>query len=328
MNKIDYRSVLGGHLADFVALRQSLGYVYRTQPYVLRQFDRILQHEMRTEGPVTQNSVEAYLRSLEGLRPTTCRIRLSIVRQFLIYLRWYEPETFVPHPRLLPGPALPRPPHIYSDEELEALLAEALCYPHRHRVRRWILYHTLIAFLYATGLRISEALSLNLDDVDLSNGLVHVRKTKFHKTRVVPLAPSSLDGVKRYLIARAERGHSTAGSAPFFVNDAGKPLPHSTVRQAFRQIVRRAGLDSSSHSPAPRLHDLRHTAAVKRLHLWYREGEDVQTLLPVLVTYLGHSAVRCTEIYLTATAELLAEAGGRFERCFPLDDEPDGGTLS
>jgi integrase len=323
-----YASCLADHLSAYIALRRGLGYELRSQIYVLRQFDRVVAREMPTPGPVTRAVVEAFLRSLAGLQPITRRLRLSTIRQFLLYLRQVEPETFVPERSLEPARSSPRAPHIYTDEEIQALLRAARRYPCRYPARRWLLYPTLIAFLYVTGMRVSEALALTLGDIDWRQGLVHIRRTKFHKARLVPLTPSSCEGLRRYLCARAERGHGTTPDAPVFVGVGIGRLPYRTALGAFRSIVRTAGVGASTGTRPPRLHDLRHTAAVKRLSLWYCDGSDVQALLPVLVTYLGHSAIRCTEIYLTTTAELLAEAGARYERCFQLDAMADRGGLN
>jgi len=328
MTTVTYASVLAKQLTDYVALRRSLGFEFRTQVMVLRQFDRVVQREMLGPGPVTPGVVEAFLRSLVGLQATTRRLRLSIVRQFLLFLRQVEPETFIPGRSLEPARASPRAPHIYTDGEIQALLREARRFPVRYPGRRWLLYPTLLAFLYATGMRISEALALTLEDIDWRQAVVRIRKTKFHKSRLVPLAPSSCAAIQRYLTARSERGHATAPTDPLFVNEHGGRLPYGTALHAFHQIARRAGVRGPPGTRGPRLHDLRHSAAVRRLYLWYREGQDVQALLLVLVTYLGHSAVRCTEIYLTATAELLAEASARFEQHFPLDSESHGGSPS
>lgn len=319
MTTVTYASVLATRLTDYVALRRSLGFEFRTQVRVLRQFDRVVQREMAHPGPVTPAVIAAFLRGLVGVQVTTRRLRLSIVRQFLLFLRQLEPETFVPDRSFEPARASPRAPYIYTDAEIQALLREARRFPVRYPGRRWLLYPTLIGFLYATGMRISEALALTLEDIDWRHAVVRIRKTKFHKARLVPVTPSSCAAITRYLTARADRGHPTAPTTPLFVNAKGDRLSYSAALHAFHRIARMAGVRGAPGTPGPRLHDLRHSAAVRRLYLWYREGKDVQALLPVLVTYLGHSAVRSTEIYLTATAELLDEASARFEQHFPLD---------
>lgn len=310
-----FSSCLAEHLSGYLALRRSLGYEMGTHFYVLRQFDRVVATRTHTPEAVSRDLIEEYLRSLAHLQPITRRLRLSMIRQFLLYLRRFEPATFVPDRSMEPARTAPRKPYIFSEDEICKLIRAAYAHPRRYGCRRWLLYPTLFGLLYVTGLRMSEAQQLKLEDVDLRQGVLRIRKAKFHKARLVPLAQSSCAALKRYLIARAERGHPTAGQAYLFVNDRGNRLPYTTVRHAFHLIARTAGIETEARR-APRIHDLRHTAAVRRLYLWYREGKNVQALLPVLSTFLGHSAVSGTAIYLTTTAELLAEANLRFEKHF------------
>jgi integrase len=199
------------------------------------------------------------------------------------------------------------------------LLKEALLYPFHQPQCPRLTYYTLIAFLYATGLRISEALALKLGDIDWRRSLLQIRKTKFHKARLVPMASSTCSGIKRFLLDRAEKGHPTTGESPLFVNAKGSRLSYSTALGAFIRIACRAGVRRSIEVRPARIHDLRHSAAVRRLYLWYQAGKNVQALLPVLATYLGHSSVSSTQVYLTTTAELLAEASSRFEQHFSFE---------
>lgn len=313
MSGVVFVSALKDRLAAFVKLRRSLGFELRSQVYVLGGFDRVMARELRRCGPVTRSHVEAYLRALAGVQPLTRHHRLCHIRQFLLYLKQFQPDTFIPDSSLAPAHASPRAPHIYPEGEIRALLREARRYPFRFPSRRWLLYETLFGFLYVTGMRISEGLALTLGDVDHPTGVVRIRRTKFHKTRLVPLTPSTHGHLRRYLAARAERGHSTAPDSPLFVGRKGHRLSYSGVLQAFHRITQRAGLRVPSR-PGPRIHDLRHSAAVRRLYLWYRQGKDVQALLPALVTYLGHARVSSTDLYLTMTSELLDEAGKRSRR--------------
>lgn len=321
---VGFSSVLATQLTAYVALRRSLGYEFRGQVYLLRQFDRVVAREMPTPGPVSREVVAAYLRSLAHLRPTTRRVRLSMIRQFLRYLQQSEPATYIPERTMEPGHAAPRHPYIFSEAEIRALMQAAHHYPARYRARRWLLHPTLFGLLYVTGMRISEALGLTLRDLDLHDAVIRIRKTKFHKARLIPMRESTCAALRRYLLARAERGHATAGDAPLFVTDEGQRLPPRTVGTAFHASARRAGIEGPGAGITPRIHDLRHSAAVRRLHRWYREGKNVQALLPVLVTYLGHSSVSSTAHYLTTTAELLAEASARFEAAYDHDDDAAG----
>ena len=160
MTKVAFVSVLAARLAAFVKLRRSLGFELRSQVYVLGRFDKVMAKEMLRRGPVTRQHVEAYLRALDGLRPLTRRHRLCHIRQFLLYLKQFEPDTFIPDHSLAPAHASPRAPHIYPEGEIRALLQEAARFPYRCRCRRWLQYQMLFGLLYVTGMRISEALAL------------------------------------------------------------------------------------------------------------------------------------------------------------------------
>ncbi len=177
---------------------------------------------------------------------------------------------------------------------------------------------TLIGLLYATGLRIGEALKLTLGDVDQRRRLLTIRETKFRKTRYVPLSPSTARHLAIYLRARKEKGFSTAGSARVFVNTTGHAYGESGVYTIFLEILRGLGLRGPKGQRGPRLHDFRHTFAVNRLLEWYRQEENVSAKLPLLSTYLGHTSVTSTEVYLHATAELLENVGKRFHDHFAI----------
>jgi len=318
MKDLTFASPLAHHFRAYIALRRSLGFELRSQAHILQKFDRVLQQELSKPGPVTPTVIESFLRSLDKLQPLTRRHQLSTVRQFLRYVRQFEPQTYIPDRLYEPAGSTPHVPHIYTDEEIRAVLHQALLYPLRPAQSRGLTYHTLIAFLYATGLRISEALLLKLGDIDWQQNLLWIRRTKFHKARLVPMSPSTCDHLKRFLIDRAGKGHATGAEAPLFVNAKGTRLSYSTALHSFIRIAARAGVRRLNEANPPRIHDLRHTAAVRRLYLWYQEGKNVQALLPVLTTYLGHSSVSSTQVYVTATAELLTEANRRFEQHFPL----------
>ena len=172
--------------------------------------------------------------------------------------------------------------------------------------------------LYATGLRISEALNLNLDDVDLNDRVLYVRRSKFYKTRLVPIGTDLTQVLREYAQRRHKRSRLDP-DAPFLLTSRGERVLRAGAEQAFRWMrsqaeVRRQDQDGGRYQP--RLHDLRHTAAVTRLVSWYREGVDVQRLLPQLATYLGHVHISGTQCYLSMTPELLQQASGRFEQFF------------
>jgi integrase len=183
-------------------------------------------------------------------------------------------------------------------------------------------FRTLILLLYGAGLRVSEAVALTVDDLDLSAATIIVRNTKFFKTRLLPIGPKLLTTLRSYSGERlAHCGQASPGSA-FFVGRRG-PISRQTADHYFRIVRRRVGIARYDGAYfQPRLHDLRHTFAVHRLVAWYRQGADVQLLLPKLSTYLGHIGLAETQHYLTMTPELLREAGRRFENYAVLGVQP------
>ena len=172
----------------------------------------------------------------------------------------------------------------------------------------------LLLLLYGAGLRISEALSLTLADVNLTAGILTIRESKFYKTRLVPISPA-LTGVLATYVAQRAKEHPAQPDAALFLTRTATPVVRHTAENIFRRLRVSAGVirhDGGRYQP--RLHDLRHAFAVHRLVSWYRQGADVQRLLPQLATYLGHLHIAATQRYLTMTPELLHEAGQRFER--------------
>lgn len=204
-------------------------------------------------------------------------------------------------------------PYIYSEAELKRLLAAV---PEATGPRSDIAADTLRIFvllLYGAGLRRGEARRLKVEDVDLPQSLLHIRGTKFFKTRIVPLGTSLNTVLKAFIAKHCSRRSRDGGDVVFRKRD-GAPLTDSAIGSAFRRLRTIAGIkrDGGARNQ-PRLHDLRHSAAVHRVTSWYRSGADVNDLLPKLATYLGHKDLSGTQRYLTMTEELLAEASRRFE---------------
>jgi integrase len=223
-----------------------------------------------------------------------------------------QPDTYIPGRVWGPRQATGFRPHIYSQAEIRTLLSEAARLTPAGSLRPKT-YVTLISLLYSTGLRISEALALKLSDVDPDAGVLYVRESKFHKSRVVPLHPTTSQGLRDYRLARDTLCQCVDPVAPFLVNELRRPLNYPLVCATFLKIARRAGVRPPPGQKGPRIHDLRHTFATERLLAWYRDGQDVQARLPLLATYLGHVSIVSTQIYLETTAELLSEAANRFK---------------
>jgi site-specific recombinase XerD len=204
-------------------------------------------------------------------------------------------------------------PYIYSRDDMKRLLAATA---QRDRCNLSSLTcRTLLLLLYGSGLRIGEATKLDLADVDLAESMLCVRESKFYKTRLVPIGADLTQVLATYAAQRLKRAPS-APASPFLLTQRGQRVSRAGAEHAFKQIRKRAGVSRAGARYQPRLHDMRHSFAVNRLIAWYREGADVQRLLPQLATYLGHVHIAATQQYLTLTPELLQQASARFERYF------------
>jgi site-specific recombinase XerD len=205
-------------------------------------------------------------------------------------------------------------PYIFSQSEIRRLLDGTETYQCFLKLLEPYTLRTLLLLLYGTGLRISEAVALKQVHVDIEQRVILIDKAKFYKTRLVGLGCDLCEALAKYRRQRSAAGHSTAGDAPFFSCKGGQPMEAYIVRCAFVRLRKHVGIERSDAKQQPRLHDLRHTFAVHRLLSWYRSGADLQRLLPLLSTYLGHICLESTKHYLTITPELLTQAGSRFER--------------
>jgi len=293
---------------DYLAQRRSLGFRLRIEGQQLLSFARYADATGH-RGPLTVDLLVRWATlPSEKLRRFPAR-RLDCVRPFARYRAALDPATEVPPSSLL-GPARQRPRHhIYTDTEVAALVASARRLAPANSLRP-ATYTTLFGLLAASGLRVSEALRLTRTDVDLAGGVLTVRATKFRKSRLVPLHATTTAALRTYAEHR-DRAVPRPVAPTFFVSLRGTPLAYSTVRTVFRRLSHALGW--ATHAPRPRIHDLRHTFACRRLQRWYEEGVDVAPRVAALATYLGHVKITDTYWYLTGTPELLAIAAERFE---------------
>lgn len=294
---------------DYLGMRRALGFQLHDQARLLRKFVSFLETERSSY--ITTELALRWAKQPVGVLPAQWATRLGVVRQFAQFLSASDPRTEVPPPGLLPYRYQRRAPYIYRDAEVLRLLHAA------GRIRsatglRAASYSTLIGLLAVSGLRISEAIGLDDQDIDLAEGVLTIRRTKFGKSRLVPLHPSTTRALHRYARAR-DHIHPRRLSDAFFVGEQGRRLTGWTARWTFNKLSRQTGLRGPSARRGPRLHDLRHRLAVKTLIGWYRRGVDVERRLPVLSTYLGHSHITDTYWYLSAVPELLRRAAQRLE---------------
>jgi integrase len=302
---------LSAVVAKYVAYKRSVGMRFNTEAATLKSFCRTLG-----EVPMTKVRADRVLAYLVGTGPVTrfWQRKYEVLCGFYRFAIARGYATRSPLPARAPKPAQAFVPYIYSREELRRLLEAASAADHpRVRIDPYVL-RTLLLLLYGAGLRISEALGLTMADLNLEQALVWIRESKFYKTRLVPLGADLTRALRQYA-GKRRRDYSCKPDAPLFPFRDGTPLTRDAAETAFRRLRAAAGvLRSDGARYQPRLHDLRHSAAVHRMTAWYRSGANVQQLLPQLATYLGHANIAATQRYLTLTPELLREASLRFAR--------------
>jgi integrase len=229
-----------------------------------------------------------------------------------------------PLPTTLPKLPPQQTPYVYSTEELRRLLEATSILRIGNGPQVPVMYRTLLLLLYGSGMRIGEALRLALQDVDLTEQVITVRDTKFFKTRLVPIGPKLSGELVEHVERRRLLPSPHGEASPLFTARGGRPWHYVRVISRFQHVRRAAGISCPAGEPRPpRLHDIRHTAAVHRVLAWYRSGQDVQRLLPQLATYLGHIDIRSTQRYLQMTSELLQAASQRFAQ-YAMGAEHEG----
>jgi integrase len=294
---------------DYLAMRRALGFKLRLTAGMLREFASFLERERASH--ITTALAVRWATQPVGVQPAQWANRLGVVRRFARFLSASDPRTEVPPLGLLPYRYTRKPPYIYQDAEIRQLLRAAADIGSASGLRA-ASYSTLIGLLAVSGLRISEAIALDDQDVDLAEGVLTIRRTKFGKSRLVPLHPSTVRALRRYRRTR-DRIRPRRPSAALLVGEQGRRLTEWAVRWTFNKLSRETGLRGPTDRRGPRLHDLRHRLAVKTLIGWYRRGVDVEARLPVLSTYLGHGHLTDTYWYLSAVPELLRLAAERLE---------------
>jgi integrase len=300
-------SRLRDSLGDYLTIRRALGYKLERAEKLLDQFIDYL--EGLGVELITVERALAWARLPAG-GVNWFAFRLSAVRGFAAYLHALDPVHEVPPADLLPRRPRRVTPYLYSEQEIAALIGAASSLRSALRVAT---YQTLIGLLAVTGMRIGEAIRLDRDDLNTGAGVLTVRNSKFGKSRELPLHATTTQTLRAYL-RRRDRLLPTPKTEALLISPAGTRLLYCNVSHTFLGLVDRAGLRPRSASCRPRLHDLRHSFAVRTVLDWYRADVDVQARLPLLSTYLGHVHPANTYWYLSAAPELLSLAGERLER--------------
>jgi len=306
-------SALKASLRDYLAFRRALGFKLITEQRLLERFVQFAASAGATF--ITTELALKWVNQEDDTPPGHRAGRLAVLRRWARFASATDPRTIVPPEDLLPSRRRRIAPYLFTDKEIHALIAAARALPSSSGLRPHT-YVTLIGLYAATGLRAGEALRMDRDDVDLVEGILQIRESKFGKSRLVPVHASTCRALRRYAEDR-DRIFPRPRSPSFFLSERGTRLSYDVVWLTFRALGRQVGLRTPPGLRAPRIYDLRHRFAITTLTHWHRRGADVTRRLPQLSTYMGHSSVANTYWYLTATPALLRYALRRAERCAP-----------
>jgi integrase len=313
------------HAANYLSERRRLGFQLRSAGLAVMSFARYVDG-LGHQGPLSVEVMADWARRDKGNsnKPATWARRLKNLRSFARYLQQFEPCTEVPDDTTFGRIGQRLAPHIYSEGEIVDLLAAARRLGPTPGLRG-ATYEALFGLIASTGLRVSEAVHLLDAEVDLKLGMLIVRRTKFAKSRQVPLHLSAVQALLRYRRMR-NRYVELTDETPFFVGTRGKRLGHSlSLRQVHRVFIGlrdQLGWVNRGAHDGPRIHDLRHAFVVRRVMLWHAQGVDVDQGMLALSTYVGHAMVTNTYWYLTGVPQLMAVAAAKFESCMPVPEVP------
>jgi len=299
-------------LQRYLTIRRNLGYNLSTSERVLKRFVSFLEEENETH--ITSELFLQWKQVFGKANQSTWANRLGMIRLFAAWLHSLDSRHQIPPRSLISGRYRRKRPYIYNDDEIRKIVKTAAILPSRNGIRE-ITYSTFFGLIAVTGLRISETISLNNKDIDLRNGIITLHNGKNHKSRILPVTECTTACLKEYV--RKRNRLLGQEPEPFFVSDNGVRLTDCTVRYNFAVVCQRIGLRPQQrfhkHGIGPRIHDLRHTFAVKVMINWYKDGKNIDREMLKLVTYLGHNNLSHTYWYIEAVPELLALASKRTE---------------
>lgn len=306
---VEFTSPLTDRMVQFIAFKRMQGYDYKNGADQIGIFDAFLAKIGYASTVLNLDVLEHFADDIAGKSRSTRAGRLSTLRQFSVYLHALEPTSVLLPPRLIPRGAQKIRFYPLSSQQIGGLMSATQALKPDNGIRAECM-RFLIGLLYSTGLRISEALALNLGDIDAVDSTLFVRRGKFRKERLVPMSPSTQEALEQWLVRRIHYA-GNAPSTPLFVPGMNRRLTCDRAQRLFRHLCIHCGIDEQ---PPPRLHDLRHNYACACVAQWRETDEDVNTLLPVLANAMGHATYRDTELYLHIDAAALRKACGKFKQ--------------
>ena len=301
-------------ITQYITYRKSLGEKFKTNERYLKSFCKKIGPLLNIKN-ITEDMINNYLYDNVTTVTSGWFAKHTALSGFYKYALTRRYVTTIPLPSILPKRPPPFIPYIYSPKELKLLFETALNYQKNKSHVSPYMVRVVLILTYALGLRIHETLSVRLGDIDLDNLVLTIQQSKFYKSRLVPFNPEVKEVIKNYLYWRNQQKQPHSSETALFIGKNNQPFNIETMHGIFQRIREKAGIkrdDDASYQP--RIHDLRHTFAVNRLKSWYQENKNVQQLLPVLSTYLGHKHLSHTSVYLTMTDDILKEANLRFEQ--------------
>jgi site-specific recombinase XerD len=311
----------GRHARRFVDLHRAAGRKYRWVERLLVEVNRFLRGQsVSSARSVTPRLVQAWVHSMT-CNQRSRRLKAAALSRFFNYLCGLgvvrsNPVTPMTIESIGPRQTVFKP-YIYSPSQIRALFTAAgQLHPGATFRLRPQAVRTVLVLLYTLGLRLGEALRLRIQDVNTVQQMLYIQDSKFHKDRMIPFGPTVAACLQKYLEARCTIFRPVGLQDPLFVGRRRAPLSGSCFRAIFPNLLKAAGITSPPEHGRPRPHDLRHSFAVQRLLRWYEQGVDVQSRLVLLSTFMGHVSIYSTQVYLTVTDNLLAEANKRFYRHF------------
>jgi integrase len=310
--KRTFTSCLGGSIAEYLALKEALGRRFATERRLLEKLDAFIA--TRGASDMSQTEFDAWCRTQLHLSSTVRRNHMRIVRNLCLYRRRTRPDSFVPNPDLFPAPHQPIRPYVFSERDIVLLLQTcATLSPTSRSPLRPQVYRLAVVLLYTTGLRRGELSRLTHNDYDARARTLHVRESKFHKSRYLALSIDADQEVQQYLTVKRKLRLTMHREAPLLChgNAGERAYRGDGLWQGMHELMTSAGVRTSD-GRVPRVHDYRHGLAISALLRFYRTGVDLQTKLPLLAAYMGHVSIVSTEYYLSFLPELAAAASDRF----------------
>jgi len=317
----NFTSPIASQIQRYLQFKYAAGCKYHDEKRLLYVLDEFLESHLSIEDPIITDDIVREYSARKGTESEANRAhRLSILRQLCRFLAPEEPRTAVDSQYFLGIHRRPFVPYILTLSEGQRLLQSCLKFScgkgDKSLLFHRMVYGTALMLLYLTGMRVGEVLALNLEDVDLATGVLRIRQAKFGKSRFVPIAPDLTEAMRKCRSFVDEYLYSRPPNACFFPKFNGKTCTEAIIRYSFRKTLTEAGIVWLGQGKGPRLHDLRHSFAVNRMILWYRQNANLNAKLPLLATYLGHVSLSGTQRYLRLTETFVGEITRRHQTQF------------